>query len=56
MQFRFVPEAESELAEARIWYGLQRDGLVSGSSNPRRQCAVHVLSSRRNECENYGDS
>ena len=27
MQFRFVPEAESELAEARIWYGLQRDGL-----------------------------
>ena len=27
MQFRFVPEAEAELAEARIWYGLQRDGL-----------------------------
>lgn len=27
MQFRFVPEAETELAEARIWYGLQRDGL-----------------------------
>jgi len=27
MQFRFVPEAETELAEACIWYGLQRDGL-----------------------------
>jgi len=27
MQFRFVPEAETELAEARLWYGLQRDGL-----------------------------
>jgi len=27
MQFRFVPEAETELAEARIWYGLQRDNL-----------------------------
>lgn len=24
---RFVPEAETELAEARVWYGLQRDGL-----------------------------
>jgi toxin ParE1/3/4 len=27
MQIRFVPEADAELAEARIWYGLQRDGL-----------------------------
>jgi plasmid stabilization system protein ParE len=27
MQFRFVPEAETELAEARLWYGFQRDGL-----------------------------
>jgi|SRR6185436_17487176 len=27
MQFRFIPEAETELAEARSWYGLQRDGL-----------------------------
>ena len=27
MQIRFQPEAEAELAEARVWYGLQRDGL-----------------------------
>jgi len=27
MQIRFKPEAESELAEARLWYSLQRDGL-----------------------------
>lgn len=27
MQIRFLPEADAELAEARIWYGLQRDGL-----------------------------
>ena len=27
MQIRFQPEAESELAEARLWYSLQREGL-----------------------------
>ena len=27
MQIRFQPEAETELAEARIWYSLQREGL-----------------------------
>ena len=27
MKTRFLPEADAELAEARIWYGLQRDGL-----------------------------
>lgn len=27
MQIRFQPEAEAELAEARVWYGLQGDGL-----------------------------
>ena len=27
MQIRFVPEANAELAEARLWYRLQRDGL-----------------------------
>ena len=27
MQIRFQSEAEAELAEARVWYGLQRDGL-----------------------------
>lgn len=27
MLIRFLPEADAELAEARIWYGLQRDGL-----------------------------
>ena len=27
MQIRFQPEAEAEVAEARVWYGLQRDGL-----------------------------
>jgi plasmid stabilization system protein ParE len=27
MQIRFLPEADTELAEARVWYGLQRDGL-----------------------------
>ena len=27
MEIRFQPDAEAELAEARIWYGLQRDGL-----------------------------
>jgi plasmid stabilization system protein ParE len=27
MQIRFQPEAEIELAEARLWYSLQREGL-----------------------------
>jgi len=27
MQIRFLPEADAELAEARIWYALQRDDL-----------------------------
>ena len=27
MQIRFQPEAETELAEARLWYSLQREGL-----------------------------
>lgn len=27
MQIRFLPEADAELAEARLWYGLQREGL-----------------------------
>ena len=27
MQIRFLSAAEAELAEARIWYGIQRDGL-----------------------------
>lgn len=27
MQIRFRPEADTDLAEARVWYGLQRDGL-----------------------------
>jgi plasmid stabilization system protein ParE len=27
MQIRFLPEADAELAEARVWYGLQHDGL-----------------------------
>jgi len=27
MQIRFLPEADADLAEARVWYGLQRDGL-----------------------------
>ena len=27
MQIRFLPEADTDLAEARLWYGLQRDGL-----------------------------
>ena len=27
MQIRFRPEAEIELAEARLWYSLQREGL-----------------------------
>jgi plasmid stabilization system protein ParE len=27
MQFRFQPEAEIDLAEARLWYSLQREGL-----------------------------
>ena len=27
MPIRFQPEAEAELAEARVWYGLQREGL-----------------------------
>jgi plasmid stabilization system protein ParE len=27
MQIRFQPEAEAELAEARLWYALQREGL-----------------------------
>ena len=28
MKIRFQPEAEVELAEARLWYSLQREGLV----------------------------
>jgi toxin ParE1/3/4 len=27
MQIRFVPEADAELAEARVWYRSQREGL-----------------------------
>src|ERR1051325_1079287 len=27
MQIRFLPEADTDLAEARVWYRLQRDGL-----------------------------
>ena len=27
MQIRFQPEAEAELAEARLWYALQRESL-----------------------------
>ncbi|MFN2513222.1 MAG: type II toxin-antitoxin system RelE/ParE family toxin [Pyrinomonadaceae bacterium] len=27
MQIRFLPEADAELAEARLWYALQREGL-----------------------------
>ena len=27
MQIRFLPEADTDLAEARVWYGLQRVGL-----------------------------
>jgi plasmid stabilization system protein ParE len=27
MQIRYVPEADAELAEARIWYRSQRQGL-----------------------------
>ena len=27
MQIRFLPGADTDLAEARVWYGLQRDGL-----------------------------
>ena len=27
MQIRFLPEADTALAEARVWYGLQRNGL-----------------------------
>ena len=27
MQIRFLPEADTDLVEARLWYGLQRDGL-----------------------------
>src|ERR1043166_5708333 len=27
MQIRFLPEADAEFAEARVWYGLQREGL-----------------------------
>ena len=30
MQIRFQPEAEAELAEARLWYSLQREGLDVG--------------------------
>ena len=29
MQIRFLPEADAELAEARVWYALQRAGLDS---------------------------
>ena len=27
MQIRFNPEAEAELADARLWYALHREGL-----------------------------
>lgn len=27
MQIRFLPEADADLVEARVWYGLQRAGL-----------------------------
>lgn len=27
MQIRFLPEADADLVEARVWYGLQRNGL-----------------------------
>lgn len=27
MQIRFLPDAEAELAAARVWYALQREGL-----------------------------
>jgi len=27
MQIRFLPEADADLADARVWYGLQRAGL-----------------------------
>jgi plasmid stabilization system protein ParE len=27
MKIRFLPEADAELAAARVWYSLQRDGL-----------------------------
>src|SRR5215470_7858971 len=27
MQIRFLPDADAELGEARVWYGLQRKGL-----------------------------
>ena len=27
MQIRFLPEADGELAEARVWYRSQREGL-----------------------------
>lgn len=30
MKIRFQPEAEAELAEARLWYALQREGLDLG--------------------------
>jgi len=33
MQIRFKPEAETELAEARLWYSLQREGLDAALMN-----------------------
>ena len=27
MQIRFLPEADAEFAEARVWYRVQREGL-----------------------------
>jgi hypothetical protein len=41
MQIRFRPEAEIELAEARLWYSLQREGFdtlrVEVKSKPRHR-------------------
>ena len=52
MQIRFLPAAEAELAEARIWYGLQRDGLddyshpqmtsITQNQNARTQLLDHA--------------
>ena len=53
MHIRFLPEADAELAEARLWYGLQREGLDASlmqridetlkriSDFPKRSPVVH---------------
>ena len=53
MQIRFLPEADSDLAEARVWYAFQRAGLDVSlmrridetlqriSSAPRRFPVIH---------------